>query len=596
MADRVINDFSIRIATPNGTGSTSANDIIFRALFHMGLAPSAKNLFPSNIQGMPTWFQIRVSPEGYQARRENWEILLPLNPETLAVDLDESRPGTVVLYNSDSPLADGREEELVCYGLPLDTLARKNLKDAKLRPKLRNMIYVGALAELFGIPHDSVRAGIRSVFKKDKVVDVNWEACQLGVDYVRENLPKRDPYSFETATQTDGKILIDGNEAAALGSIFGGCTFVAWYPITPASSLTEAFIPHAEQLRTIGDGTRRVAVIQAEDELAAIGMALGAGWSGARAMTATSGPGVSLMAENMGFGYFAEIPAVLFDVQRVGPSTGMPTRTQQSDLLQVAFLSHGDTRFPMLFPATPAEAFEFSWRAFDAAERLQSPVVVMSDLDLGMNTWVDRELEYPDRPFDRGKVLSDEKLAELESWGRYRDVDGDGIPWRSLPGRMETPRAAYFTRGSGHDESARYTERADKYSANLDRLARKIDGAPAHLPAPEFTGHSDAEVGLLAFGSSHSPILEALDRVPDARVGYLRVRSWPFHDEVESFLARSERVVVVEQNQQGQMAALLKIDFPQHAAKIESALYYGGLPLSAAFVVENALEPLRKGQ
>lgn len=595
MVDRVVNDFSIRIATPNGTGSTSANDIIFRSLFHMGFAASAKNLFPSNIQGLPTWYQLRLSPHGYQARRESWEVLLALNPATLGADLDESAPGTAVLFNSDSSLADGREEQFTCYGIPLDTLSRKNIKDAKLRPKLRNMIYVGALAELIGIEIGSIEAAIRSVFRsKQKVVDLNLEVVQLGADYIREHCEKRDPYVLERTNQTEGKIIIDGNEAAALGAVFGGCSVATWYPITPASSLTEAFIPHADRLRTNEDGTKNVAVIQSEDELAAIGMALGAGWAGARSMTATSGPGISLMGENMGLGYFAEIPTVVFDISRVGPSTGMPTRTQQSDLLQVAFLSHGDTRFPMLFPATPHEAFELSWQAFDAADRLQTPVVVMSDLDLGMNTWVDTEMEYPDRPIDRGKVLTDEKLAELENWGRYRDVDGDGIPWRSVAGNMESPQAAYFTRGSGHDENARYTESDEVYSRNLDRLARKIDGAVNYLPAPVFEGDPNSTFGILAFGSSHTPIREALDSA-DAKglsYGYLRIRSWPFHDEVESFLARSERVVVVEQNQQGQMAALLKMSFPQHAAKLEGARYFGGLPLSASFVEREVISRL----
>ena len=595
MVDRVVNDFSIRIATPNGTGSTSANDIIFRSLFHMGFAASAKNLFPSNIQGLPTWYQIRVSPNGYQARRESWEVLLPLNPATITEDLDESAPGTAVIYNSDSPLAEGRDEHFACYGIPLDTMARKNIKDAKLRPKLRNMIYVGALAELIGIEHESIKSAIRSVFRsKEKVVDLNWEACQYGVDYVRENLEKRDPYVLERANQTDGKIIIDGNEAAAIGAVFGGCSVATWYPITPASSLTESFIPHADRLRTNEDGSKNVSVIQAEDELAAIGMALGAGWAGARSMTATSGPGISLMGENMGLGYFAEIPTVVFDISRVGPSTGLPTRTQQSDLLQVAFLSHGDTRFPMLFPSTPQEAFEFSWRAFDAADRLQTPIIVMSDLDLGMNTWVDDEMKYPDQAIDRGKVLTEEKLDELESWGRYRDIDGDGIPWRSLAGRLQSPEAAYFTRGSGHDEDARYTESEEAYSRNLDRLERKINGAVNYLPAPIFEGDLGAKVGILAFGSSHSPIREALDRA-DAKnlaYGYLRVRSWPFPPQVEEFLDRCERVIVVEQNQQGQLAALLKIQLPQHAAKLDSALYYGGLPLSASFVDREVISRL----
>lgn len=592
MVDRVVNDFSIRIATANGTGSTSANDIIFRSLFHMGLAAAAKNLFPSNIAGLPTWYQIRVSPQGHQVRRESWEILLPLNPATLSADLDEATPGSVVIHNSDNNLDTERLAPFTSYGVPFDTLARKNITDAKLRPKLKNMIYVGVLTELFGIPEESVKAAIGSVFhRKQKVVDLNWEVVQMGVDYVRENFQKSDPYYLEPSDQTRGKIIIDGNQGAALGAVFGGCTVAAWYPITPASSLTESLIPYLDKLRKTEDGAKRFAVIQAEDELAAVGIAIGAGWAGARSMTGTSGPGMSLMAENMGLAYYAEVPTVIYDIARVGPSTGLPTRTQQSDVLMVAFLSHGDTRFPMLFPGTPHEAFEMSCQAFDIADRLQTPIVFMSDLDLGMNTWVDDELEYPDTPMDRGKILDEEKLASLAKWGRYLDVDGDGIPYRSIAGKLEDRRAAYFTRGSGHDEFARYTESSEAYVRNLDRLRKKIDGSPQYMPAPIITGPEDASVGLMCYGSSVAPMTEALEHPDYAGFGYLRIRSWPFHDEVGTWLAARDRVLVVEQNQQGQMAQLLKMAFPESAAKIESACYYGGLPLSATFI-RNAIDAL----
>ncbi|MEE8141939.1 MAG: 2-oxoacid:acceptor oxidoreductase family protein, partial [Planctomycetota bacterium] len=425
MSDRVINNFSMRIATPNGTGSQTSNLILYMTLFHMGLAASAKNLFPSNIAGLPTWYQIRVSPQGYQGRREKWQILLALNPATVAQDLKEIEPGEVVIYNSDGKLAESMFEGLVTYPVPFDTLARKNISDAKLRPKLRNLIYVGVVAELFGLPLDSVKTAIHSLFRsKEQVVEMNWKAFELGIRYAREHLPKNDPYWFQAANQTEGKIYIDGNEAAALGTVFGGCTVVTWYPITPASSLAESLIPEFKRLRRDEDGRHRYAMVQAEDELAALGMALGASWAGARAMTSTSGPGISLMGENFGLGYYAEIPCVLFDVQRVGPSTGLPTRTQQSDLLQVAHHSHGDTRFPMLFPNGPTEAFELSWKAFDIADRFQIPIVVMSDLDIAMNNWVCEPLEYPDRPFDRGKILTEAELGKLEKWGRYLDVDG----------------------------------------------------------------------------------------------------------------------------------------------------------------------------
>ncbi len=591
MSERVVNDFSIRIATPNGTGSTSANDIIFRSLFHKGLASSAKNLFPSNIAGLPTWYQIRVSPKGYQARKERWEILLPLNPATLGDDLDATQPGQVVVYNSDQKLSPERADQFITYGVPLDTLARKNLKDAKLRPKLRNMIYVGVLSALFGIDEDSIMAAIRSVFRsKQKVIDINWEALNLGIQYVRENIEKRDPYYFEKADQTADKVFLEGNQGAALGALYGGCTVASWYPITPASSLTESLIGYFERARVNEDGTRRYVVVQAEDELSAVGMALGAGWAGARAMTGTSGPGLSLMAENLGLGYYAEIPVVVYDIQRVGPSTGMPTRTQQSDILQAAFLSHGDTRFPMLFPSSPSEAFEFSWRAFDIAERLQTPIIYMSDLDLGMNTWIDKPLEYPSEPFDRGKVLTEEKLAELKDWGRYLDLDGDRIPYRSIAGRVDAPRAAYFTRGSGHDEYARYSEDEEVYERNLDRLQEKIDSSPKYLPPPVRMGNPSANYGLIAYGSSDAPIQEVLAEDIGEDYEYLRVRSWPFHAEVGEFLEAHERVLVIEQNQQGQLALLLRMAFPQSAGKIESANYYGGLPLSPGFV-RARLEP-----
>ncbi|MFN0059927.1 MAG: 2-oxoacid:acceptor oxidoreductase subunit alpha [Planctomycetota bacterium] len=580
----VFNDFTLRIATPNGTGSTSANEIIFKTLFHMGLAASAKNLFPSNIQGLPTWYQIRVSPRGYQARRDRWDVMVTLNPATLSEDLDSTQPGAVLIYNTDYNVAPERLAPFISYGVPFETLARKNIADAKLRPKLKNIIYVGVIAELFGLAPESIRAALNAVFKKkEAVVEENWKACELGIQYARENLPKRDPFRYQPAAQTAGKIIVDGNECAALGALFGGCSVVAWYPITPSSSLTESLIPYFEKLRTEPDGTRNYAVVQAEDELAAIGMVLGAGWTGARAMTATSGPGISLMGENLGFGYYTELPCVVFDVQRVGPSTGLPTRTQQSDLLQVAFHSHGDTRFPMLFPCSPTEAFEMSWQAFDLADHYQTPIVFMSDLDIGMNTWVDDTLKYPDRPIDRGKVLTQENIARFEKWGRYLDIDGDGIPYRAIPGLVKDPRAAFFTRGSGHDEMARYSESDVVYSRNLDRLARKIDGMTKLLPAPVVRTTKGAELGIIAFGSSNAPILEVLDDFAEP-ISYLRIRSFPFHAEIREFLKKHPRVLVIEQNQLGQIARLLRMEFPEAAPRIASARYYGGLPLTPEFV------------
>ncbi|MGA1534680.1 MAG: 2-oxoacid:acceptor oxidoreductase subunit alpha [Planctomycetota bacterium] len=585
MTEPITNDFSIRIATPNGTGSQTSNLIIFRSLFHMGLAPSAKNLFPSNIAGLPTWYQIRVSPEGWQARREDWQILLPLNPQTIAQDLRECAPGTVVIDNGDMKGVDeSLFEGLERLSVPFDQIARKEIADAKLRPKLKNLIYVGVVAERIGIPEESLRAAIDSIFgRKPAVAQMNFEAAQLGVSYAREHFTAPSPYRVAPARQTEGKILIEGNDAAAIGCVFGGVSVVAWYPITPASSLAENLITHVDRLREKDEeGRNRFIILQAEDELAAIGMALGAGWAGARSMTSTSGPGISLMSENLGLGYFAELPTVVFDVQRVGPSTGLPTRTQQSDLLLVAFQGHGDTRFPMLLPGNPKEAFEDSCLAFDLAERFQMPFFVLSDLDLGMNLWVSDELEYPEAPFDRGKIATDEVLARLDDWGRYLDVDGDGVPYRTIPQKTTDPRTAHLTRGSGHDEYGRYSEDPEVYTRNLDRLARKVDGTVERTPAP-IVQPGEGEVGIIAFGTTDYAVTEALAGL-ESPLPYLRVRAWPFHPEVGAFLRAHEKVVVVEQNQQGQLAQLLQIAFPELAPRIESALYYGGLPLSAEFV------------
>lgn len=589
MGNSVVNDFSLRIATANGTGSQTSNNLIFRTLFRMGLAANTKNLFPSNIQGLPTWYQIRVSPEGYQVRSETWQVLVALNAATLDQDLKQLPKGQVVIDNADFKRADENFEGWIRYSVPFDTLARKEIADAKLRPRLKNMIYVGVVAELFGLDEDCLRESLTQIFRgKEKVVDINWQALQLGVQYVRDNFEKQDPYQLEKADQTAGKVAMEGNDAAALGVLYGGCSVVAWYPITPASSLADYLIGHAERLEK-ETGKRQLAVLQAEDELAAVGMALGAGWAGARSMTSTSGPGISLMGENMGLGYYAEIPTVIFNVQRVGPSTGLPTRTQQSDLLQAAYLSHGDTRFPILLPSDPKEAFELSWQAFDYAERFQVPVFVLSDLDLGMNAWVGDPPVYPDTPVDRGKVITDEKLQELETWGRYLDIDGDAIPWRSVPGRAKDPRSVFFTRGSGHNEMATYTEDPATYTRNLERLVRKIDSMGNALPAPIAGGQSDASVGVIAYGSTDPALQEALTSFPGVFAS-LRIRGFPFHDDVRSFIDSKEHVVVVEQNQQGQMAQLLRSQYPDLASRIDSARYYAGLPISAEFV-RGALEP-----
>ncbi|MAJ28779.1 hypothetical protein CBD41_05130 [bacterium TMED181] len=581
----VINDFSVRIATPNGTGSQTSNIVIHRALLRMGLAANAKNLFPSNIAGLPTWYQIRVSPGGWQTMAESWNILLPLNQATIGKDLKESKPGTVVIDNSDWKTAESAFKGLIRYPVPFDQLAR-TIDNAKLRPRLKNLIYVGVVAWVLDIPLTAIREALETVFPgKTEVIDLNESAALIGHQYASENFTKNDPYRVEAADQVGEKILVDGNEAAALGAIWGGVSVVAWYPITPASSLAESLEKHIGKVREKDpDGKNRFVVIQAEDELAAVGMALGAGWAGARSMTSTSGPGISLMAENLGLGYFTEIPTVIYDVQRVGPSTGLPTRTQQSDLLQVAFHSHGDTRFPMLLPATPGEAFDMSCQAYDLAEKYQTPVIFMSDLDLGMNNWICDPLDEPAVDMDRGKIASDEVIAKLENWGRYRDVDGDGIPYRTIPGVTLHPDAAHLTRGSGHDEDANYSEDPAVYSRNLDRIARKISGMTVDLPEPVLR-EGEGSMGLLAYGTTEWAIDEALASL-DSPPDYMRIRSFPFHDQVREFFENHETVMVIEQNQQGQLAQLLSMEFPDLAGRIISKTYYGGLPLSANFVSE----------
>ncbi len=583
----VVNDFSIRIATPNGTGSQTSNIVIHRALLRMGLAANAKNLFPSNIAGLPTWYQIRVSPGGWQTMAESWQILLPLNQATIAKDLKESKAGTVVIDNSDWKTADRSFEGFVRYPVPFDQLARK-IDNAKLRPRLKNLIYVGVVSWLLDIPITAIREALETVFPgKEEVIQLNEDAALIGQHYAEENFTKEDPYKVESADQVGSRILVDGNEAAALGAIWGGVSVVSWYPITPASSLAESLEKHIDKVREKDpNGDNRFVVIQAEDELAAVGMALGAGWAGARSMTSTSGPGISLMAENLGLGYFAEIPTVIYDIQRVGPSTGLPTRTQQSDMLQVAFHSHGDTQFPMLIPATPGEAFDMSCQAYDLAEKYQTPVIFMSDLDLGMNNWICDPLEEPSADFDRGKIASDEVIAKLENWGRYRDVDGDGIPYRTIPGVTLHPKTAHLTRGSGHDEDANYSEDPQVYARNLDRISRKISGMVVDLPEPVLRSGS-GQMGLIACGTTEWAVDEVLSEM-ESPPPYLRIRSYPFHDEVKGFIEDHDSVMVIEQNQQGQLARLLTIEFPDLAGRIFCRNYYGGLPLSAKFV-RNAL-------
>lgn len=586
---RIANDFSINVATVNGSGSQSANSVLLKSIFGMGVPVSGKNLFPSNIAGLPTWYTIRASKDGYVARKRESEVLVALNPDTARDDAMALPVGGVAIYEEKLDLKQYRND-IVCYPVPLDKITAAVCPEAKLRKLVKNMVYVGAVAQILHIDLDVVERGLKKQFaKKQKVFDLNYGAVKAGWDYAESNFTKQDPYVIEPMNETSGKIIIDGNAACGMGAVFAGVTVVAWYPITPSTSLVEAATDLLKKFRVTPEGKATFAVVQAEDELAAIGMVLGAGWAGARAMTATSGPGISLMAEFSGLGYFAEIPGVIFDVQRSGPSTGMPTRTSQADLLSTAFLSHGDTKHPIYLPGNVKECFEFGYAAFDLSERLQTPVFVLTDLDLGMNNWMSDSFEYPEKPLDRGKVLTKEDLDRLGGFARYRDVDGDAIGWRTLPGTNH-PKAAYFTRGSGHNDAAGYTERPDEYQVIMDRLTRKFESARKLVPAPIAVKNGTSKIGFLAYGTTDFALRESMDQIKKEYgkdVDYMRVRAFPFAQEILDFVASHERVYVVEQDRDAQLASLLKLDLPaDEVAKLRSILHYNGLPIDARTITE----------
>jgi 2-oxoglutarate ferredoxin oxidoreductase subunit alpha len=586
---RVVNDFSIIVATVNGSGSQSANSVLLKSIFGMGVPVSGKNLFPSNIAGLPTWFTIRASKDGYVARKREVDVLVALNPETAREDFMSLLPGAVAIYEENLNLKQYRSD-VVCYPVPFDKITNAICSEAKLRKLVKNMVYVGAVAQLLQIDLNVVEAGLRKQFaKKQRVFDLNFGAVKAGFDYAQATFTKQDPFFLEPMNQTAGKIIIDGNAACGMGAVFAGVTVVAWYPITPSTSLVEATTDLLKKYRVGPDGKASFAVVQAEDELAAIGMVLGAGWAGARSMTSTSGPGISLMAEFSGLGYYAEIPGVIFDVQRTGPSTGMPTRTSQADLLSTAFLSHGDTKHVVLLPGSVKECFEFGGQAFDLAERLQTPVFVLTDLDLGMNNWMSEPFTYPEKPLDRGKVLTAADLERLGGFARYRDVDGDAIGWRTLPGTNH-PKAAYFTRGSGHNDAAGYTERPDEYLVVMDRLARKFENARKLVPAPLVVRNGKSRIGFLAYGSTDFALRESLDQIEKEHkrtVDYMRIRAYPFAHEIHDFVANHDRVYVVEQDRDAQLASLLKLDLPaEQVVKLRSILHYNGLPMDARTVTD----------
>jgi 2-oxoglutarate ferredoxin oxidoreductase subunit alpha len=556
----------------------------------MGIPVSGKNLFPSNIAGLPTWFTIRASKHGYIARRSDSEYLVALNPESAEEDVYNLKPGTACVYDERLNLRRLRDD-VTFYPVPFDQLVAPVCPDARLRKLVRNMIYDGVLARLLGIDMEEILIGLRKQFKKKaKAVDLNFNAAQAGYDYATKAFQKLDPYYLERMDATRGKIIIDGNSACALGAMFAGVTVVTWYPITPSSTVCETLIEYMKRYRVDKEtGKATFAIVQAEDELAAIGMVMGAGWAGARAMTATSGPGISLMAEFTGFGYYAEIPAVIFDIQRVGPSTGLPTRTSQGDMLKNALLSHGDTKHLMLIPSSVEECFTMSVQAFDLAEEFQTPVFVMSDLDLGMNNWMADPFPYPDKPMARGKVLSAKDVRRLGGFDRYKDVDGDGIGYRTLPGTAE-PLAGYFTRGSGHNEKAIYSERPNDYVDNMNRLARKFETARAKLPQPVIPEVGRCEVGIIAYGTSHWAVLEALDQLKqeqDIEASYCRLRAYPFALEVLDFIRRHDRVYVVDQNRDAQMLGLLRLELAaEDIRKLRSVRHYDGLPIDARSITD----------
>ena len=599
MSQRSVNDFTIRVATVNGSGSQSSNLVLANAIFAMGIPVAPKNVFPSNIEGLPTWYDVRVTSKGYQCRTRDIDILVALNTATWRQDAISVKPGGAIIHEATySVSGDALRDDITYYPVPFNELAKEHFKDGALRKYLINMIYVGVVAELLGIDEATVEAAIGTQFKKKPAAaTTNMEAARVGYNYVREHLPKRDPFHLEKMNgKTDGLMFMDGNRAAAFGCIMGGCTVAAWYPITPSSSLCENFIALAEKYRVDPKtGEKNVAIIQAEDELAAIGMVLGASWAGARAMTSTSGPGLSLMAEWAGYGYFAEVPGVIFDVQRAGPSTGLPTRTMQADIEFAYHLSHGDTRHIVLLPATVHEAYEMAMEAFDLADRFQTPIMVLSDLDLGMNSWLTKGLPYPEKPFDRGKVLREKDLAKIESWGRYRDVDSDGIPYRTLPG-TNNPHAGYFTRGTGHDELAKYSEDPDVWQRNLDRLRRKHDTARGEVPQPIVEDNGN-DVALIAYGTTHHAVAEARDilAADGINVDYMRIRALPGPASIATFIARHERVYVIDQNRDGQMYKLMRAELPDHVIpRLRSIRHYNGVPIDSRAILDPFLAAERR--
>src|SRR6201993_1827028 len=588
----VVNDMSIQVATVNGSGSQSSNTVLLRSIFQMGVPVSGKNLFPSNIAGLPTWYTIRANKDGYIARKKEIDFLVAMNSETAQEDVMSLAPGAAALY--DEPLNLNKlRTDLIFYAVPYDKLVATVCPEAKLRKLVKNMIYVGVVAQLLDIDMAEVEKAIRKQFaKKVKAANLNLGAAQAGFDYAKANLKKQDPFRVARMDKTAGKIIIDGNSAAALGCMFAGVTVVTWYPITPSSSLVETLIEYMKEHRIGPDGKATFAIVQAEDELAAIGMVIGAGWAGARSMTATAGPGISLMAEFAGLAYYTEVPGVIWDIQRVGPSTGLPTRTSQGDILSTAFLSHGDTKNILLIPCSAEECFAMAGDAFDLAEKFQTLVFVMSDLDLGMNNWMSEPFPYPEKPIERGKVLTKEDMARLGGFARYRDLDDDGVGYRTLPG-TDHPPAASFRAGSGHNEKGQYSERPDDYERNMERINRKFETARSFVPRPEIVANGKSKIGIIAYGTSHWAIVESRDQLRkeyNIETDYLRLRAYPFTREVHDFVKQHDRIYVVEQNRDAQMLSLLKLDVEASLiTRLRSIAHIHGLPMDARSVTDELM-------
>ena len=587
---KVINDFCMTICTVNGSGSATANATLLKSLFHMGIPVSGKNIFPSNIKGLPTWYSIRVSKDGYLARVAHDDIIVQMNPATFDKDIDYDVPGGVVFYadHIDMPIT---RDDVIVYPMPVKDLIKELDISRNLREYMENMVYVGIVSQMLGIKLDVVKEALLSQFKqKPSVAESNFEVVKYAADWAKDYFEKKDRYLVEEMQPLDGYIMADGNTAGALGAIYGGVQFCGWYPITPATSLAESLNIFAPQLRKDPEtGKNNFAIVQAEDELASIGMAVGAGWAGLRAMSSTSGPGISLMTEYMSLAYFAEVPLVLWDVQRVGPSTGLPTRTGQGDLIQNYFLGHGDTRQIVIIPSTVNECFEFGWKAFDIAEQYQTPVIVLSDLDLGMNLWMTKEFDYPNQPMDRGKILWEEDLEVFEKeWGRYLDVDGDGVPYRTVMGNTHD-KAAYFARGTGHDEYGNYSEDPDVWRRNMDRIGLKFENAKDHLPEPLFRTQDNAEIGLIGMGSTEPAIIEAQDKLLAMGIptDFMRVRALPPSDAVLEFIQSHKRNYVIELNQDGQLQQILTLEFCKRIEPLVSLAYMDGLPMTAEYIIQS---------